>query len=79
MLVGATAVSMGDQYTTLQSGSAGLISGIEIHANILDSLLCGQQIEELISPWLVVVNWVVPLLTLMLAFFGCRSVIMRRL
>lgn len=66
VLVGATTVGMGDQYTTPQSGSAGLMSGIEIHANILDSFLSGQQIEELISPWLVVVNWVVPLLTQML-------------
>ena len=69
VLVGATAVGLGDQYTTPVSGADGLVAGIEVHASILDSLLSGRQITVVDSTWLGLLNWALPLLMLMLAFF----------
>lgn len=69
VLVGATAAGLGDQYTTPISGASGLVPGIEIHANILDSLLSGQHLSVLNFNGFNWLNWLLPLLMLMLAFF----------
>lgn len=69
VLVGATAFGLGDQYITPISGSAGLVSGVEVHANILNSLILGNQINVVNQPELTLLNWALPLLLLMLAFF----------
>ena len=69
VLIGATAVGLGDQYTVPVSGDDGLVAGIEVHASILDSLLAGRQITVLDSTWWGLLNWALPLLILMLAFF----------
>ena len=45
VLVGATALGLGDAYPTAVSGNAGAMPGIEIHANILASLLDGHAIR----------------------------------
>ena len=45
VLIGATALGMGDAYPTAVSGNAGAMPGIEIHANILASLLDGRTIR----------------------------------
>ncbi len=44
VLVGATAVGMADSYPTPVTGTAGAIAGVEIHANILASLLDKKSI-----------------------------------
>lgn len=73
VLVGATAVGLGDQYTTPLSGSAGLVSGIEVHANILDSLLNHEQISVVNEPHWELINWLVPLTLLMMVFFAFKE------
>ena len=45
VLIGATALGMSDAYPTSVSGNAGAMPGIEIHANILASLLDGRAIR----------------------------------
>ena len=45
VLIGATALGLGDAYPTAVSGNAGAMPGIEIHANILASLLDGRAIR----------------------------------
>ena len=68
VLVGATAQGLGDQRVTPVSGEKGTVAGIEIHANILDTLLNHLQIHELNQPWLQQLNVVTPLVVLMLLF-----------
>jgi CHASE2 domain-containing sensor protein/nitrogen-specific signal transduction histidine kinase len=46
VLVGATAPGLGDQFSTPVGGDAGLMSGIEIQANFLNTLLTGPPIRE---------------------------------
>ena len=45
VLIGATAMGLSDAYPTPVSGTAGTMSGIEIHANVLASLLDGRAIR----------------------------------
>lgn len=45
VLVGATAAGLGDSYPTAVSGEGVLMSGAEIHANVLDALLRGSTIQ----------------------------------
>jgi CHASE2 domain-containing sensor protein len=53
LLVGATAVSLGDRYPTVYSGSQGSGSpGVEIHASLLNALLQGDLIDQAPS-WMV--------------------------
>lgn len=68
ILVGATATGLGDQQITPISGAQGAIAGIEIHANVLDTLINHLQINEPRSTWVHVLNIATPILILMLAF-----------
>jgi CHASE2 domain-containing sensor protein/signal transduction histidine kinase len=45
VLVGATAVGLGDDYPTPASGSSGAMSGVEINANVIDALRRSIHIE----------------------------------
>lgn len=67
VLIGPTAIGMADSFTTPVTGDGGAISGIEINANILASLLDGRAIQ--IAPvWLTMLASLVPLLVVMLAY-----------
>lgn len=68
VLVGATALGLGDQRVTPVSGVKGTVAGIEIHANVLDALLNHLQIDNLDQTWLQYLNVIAPLLLLMLMF-----------
>jgi CHASE2 domain-containing sensor protein len=67
VLVGATAPGLGDQYSTPAGGDSGVMSGIEIQANVLDTLLSGSAIRPaptalrlafgLASLWLLMVGF----------------------
>ncbi|MGN6702193.1 MAG: CHASE2 domain-containing protein, partial [Burkholderiaceae bacterium] len=50
VLVGATAAGLADGYPTPVSGTAGTMPGIEIHANVLASLLDHRHIDDA-RPW----------------------------
>ncbi|MFZ6815833.1 CHASE2 domain-containing protein [Undibacterium sp. Rencai35W] len=45
VLIGPTAVGMADSFPTPVSANEGMIAGIEIHANILASLLDGRSVQ----------------------------------
>jgi CHASE2 domain-containing sensor protein/signal transduction histidine kinase len=66
VLIGATAAGLGDQYPTPMAGDTAM-SGVEIHANILASLLDHQTIR-IASTWQVVLFSVMPALLVMLAY-----------
>ena len=68
VLIGATAQGLGDQRVTPVSGEKGTVAGIEIHANILDTLLNDLKIKNLEQPLLKQLNVVMPLIALMLFF-----------
>ncbi|MDO9434869.1 CHASE2 domain-containing protein [Hydrogenophaga sp.] len=46
VLVGATATGMGDAYATPRSGQGELMPGVEISANVLNSLLLDHRLER---------------------------------
>ncbi len=46
VLVGATAPGLGDQFSTPVGGENGVMSGIEIQANFLETLIAGRGIVE---------------------------------
>ena len=50
VLIGATALGLSDSYPTPVSGNAGAMPGVEIHANILASLLDHRAIS-IAAPW----------------------------
>jgi signal transduction histidine kinase/CHASE2 domain-containing sensor protein len=52
ILVGATAQGMGDTHS-VPAGEIGLMSGVEVQANLLDALRSGAMIRELALPWSV--------------------------
>ena len=67
VIVGATAQGLGDQYPTAVNGPDSTMSGMEIQANFLDSLLHGRLIRQAgIAPQLLLA--LIPLLLLMLGF-----------
>lgn len=66
VLIGATAAGLGDQYPTPMAGNTSM-SGVEIHANILASLLDHQAIH-IANAWQVVLFSVTPALLAMLAY-----------
>ncbi|WP_175948223.1 CHASE2 domain-containing protein [Burkholderia pyrrocinia] len=66
VLVGATADGLLEHLTTPVSGQNGSMSGIEIHANILDALLSGRYIATA-DVWAVVLYSASPLALLLLA------------
>lgn len=61
VLVGATAIGMADSYPTPVTGTNGGMAGVEIHANILASLLDNKSI--------------VPTLPIQVAIFSCIPVL----
>ena len=61
VLVGATALGMSDAYPTPVSGTAGAMPGVEIHANILASLLDHRAIS-IVPAWQTALFSVVPVL-----------------
>ena len=67
VLIGATALGLTDSYPTPVSGNAGAMPGIEIHANILASLLDGRSII-LAAPWQTALLSTVPVLLALLAY-----------
>ena len=64
ILVGATALGLGDQFTTPVSGQDGTVSGIEIHANLIDGLKNGWVIQT-VNTWYLLA---LPIVLLMFAF-----------
>ena len=67
VLVGATALGLGDAYPTAVSGTAGAMPGIEIHANILASLLDGRAIR-IAAPGLTALLSTLPVLPALVGF-----------
>lgn len=51
ILVGVTAAGLSPRFSTPLHSSTGLISGVEVHANILETLLYGLSIRTLDSAW----------------------------
>jgi CHASE2 domain-containing sensor protein/signal transduction histidine kinase len=66
VLIGVTAGGLSDQYPTPMAGNTSM-SGVEIHANILASLLNGESIA-IAKPWQTAVFAVAPALLAMLAY-----------
>lgn len=67
VLVGATAVGMTDAYPTAISGENGAMPGVEIHANVLASLLDGKAIR-IAAPWQTALFSALPVLIALLGF-----------
>ncbi|WP_133645400.1 CHASE2 domain-containing protein [Paraburkholderia flava] len=67
VLIGATASGLYDRFATPVSGELGLMPGVYIHANVLDSLLTGRTIEPTRS-WVVFIASLVPLGVLLAGF-----------
>ena len=63
VLVGVTALGLGDQFTTPISGIDGTVPGVEIHANLIDALKNGWSIVTLHKGWSAV-----PVILLMIGF-----------
>ena len=61
VLIGATALGMGDAWPTPVSGESGAMNGVEIHANVLASLL-DQQAITIARPWQTACFSVAPVL-----------------
>lgn len=71
VLVGATAAGLGDQITTPASGASGTVSGIEVHANVLDTLLHNNPIVQVSDNTILVLSIATPILLLMFLFLYC--------
>ncbi len=67
VLVGATAVGMADSFTTPVSGNDGAISGIEINANVLASLLDERSIN-IVPPWQTMLFCLLPVTLALLTY-----------
>ena len=67
VLVGATALGMGDAYPTPVSGSSGAMPGVEINANILASLLDHKSIA-VADRWQTALFSALPVLLAMIAY-----------
>ena len=67
VLVGATGLGLSDAYPTPVSGSSGAMSGVEIHANILASLLDHKSIK-IALPWQTALFSAVPVLLAMIGY-----------
>lgn len=71
VLVGATAVGMGDMVPTPTSGHAGLMPGVEVHANVLAALRRGEVITAVGPAW-VAASAALAVLALMLVMLRTR-------
>ncbi|MHC4856321.1 MAG: CHASE2 domain-containing protein [Planctomycetota bacterium] len=56
VLIGTTAQGMSDALPTPLSGDSGRMPGVEIIANIIDSILNDLRIIELETPWLILIT-----------------------
>jgi CHASE2 domain-containing sensor protein/signal transduction histidine kinase len=56
VLVGTTAKGLSDALPTPLSGDSGRMPGVEIIANIIDSILNNLRIIELETPWLILIT-----------------------
>jgi len=74
VLIGATALGLTDSYPTPVSGNAGAMPGVEIHANVLASLL-NQRSINMAPHWLTALLSALPV---SLAMFGYLLVSPRR-
>lgn len=70
IIVGATAAGMGDNYPT-PNGGGGLLSGVEIMANVLGALRRDDFIQSLSAPWIFVLS-LLPLWLLLIGFLRWR-------
>ncbi len=68
VLVGPTAIGMADSFPTPVSGNDGVISGVEINANILASLLDGRSIN-IASNWPAALFCILPIALTLLCYF----------
>lgn len=68
VLVGPTAQGMADSFPTPVSGNDGVISGVEINANILASLLDGRAVT-IASAWQSLLFCTLPLALTLLCYF----------
>jgi CHASE2 domain-containing sensor protein/two-component sensor histidine kinase len=69
VLVGSTADGLGDQYATPLSDGASAMSGVELQANILNTLNQGQAVRPVGLPWTLVFA-VAPLWLLLAGFLS---------
>lgn len=67
VLVGVTASGLYDRFATPVSGRLGPLPGVDIHANVLDALLTGREIEPL-RAWPVAALSMLPLAVLLAGF-----------
>jgi CHASE2 domain-containing sensor protein/signal transduction histidine kinase len=67
IIVGATANGLGDQYPVPVAGPGGVMPGVEIQANMLDSMLTGRMIRPVATVPLLLAS-LIPLWLLLLAF-----------
>ncbi len=56
VLVGTTAEGLGDAHSTPLSGTIGSMPGVEIIANVVDSVMNDLRIIEIATPWLIVIT-----------------------
>ncbi|WP_035556849.1 CHASE2 domain-containing protein [Burkholderia sp. 9120] len=67
VLIGVTASGLYDRFATPVSGELGPLPGVYIHANVLDTLLTGREIEPA-EPWVLCAVSLVPLAALLAGF-----------
>jgi CHASE2 domain-containing sensor protein/signal transduction histidine kinase len=77
IIVGATANGLGDQYSVPVAGPSGVMPGVEIQANMLDSMLTGRMIRPAATVPLMLAA-LLPLWLMLLAFLRLppRSTVM---
>ncbi len=67
VLIGVTASGLYDRFATPVSGELGPLPGVYIHANVLDTLLTGREIEP-VGRWALFVASLAPLAALLAGF-----------
>ncbi|MFM0202189.1 CHASE2 domain-containing protein [Paraburkholderia fungorum] len=67
VLIGVTASGLYDRFATPVSGELGPLPGIYIHANVLDTLLTGRELEPA-EPWVLFAASLSPLAALLAGF-----------
>ncbi|MFM0551792.1 CHASE2 domain-containing protein [Paraburkholderia sediminicola] len=67
VLIGVTASGLYDRFATPVSGKLGPLPGVYIHANVLDTLLTGREIEP-VYPWILFAVSLAPLAALLAGF-----------
>ncbi|MFL9963800.1 CHASE2 and HATPase_c domain-containing protein [Paraburkholderia sediminicola] len=67
VVIGVTASGLYDRFATPVSGELGPLPGVYIHANVLDALITGREIEPA-ARWLVLAASLAPLAALLAGF-----------